>query len=71
MMFTNIRLFTSNQRCFNPALPNEVVASFYVQGYKLTLATYHLCTNQNGRVDIANKHQVLVMMNCCCFLYGF
>ena len=46
------------QKLFKPALPNDAAVSFYIQGHKLVLAVYHLCTNQLSKVDIAARYQV-------------
>ena len=47
------------QKGFKPALPGDVVVSFYVQAQKLVLAVYHLCVNASHKVDIASRYQVM------------
>ena len=40
--------FISSQKSLTPALPSELALSFFVQGYKLIFAVYHIVSDGKG-----------------------
>ena len=49
------------QKAFRPAVPNDIIVSFYCQAQKLVMAVYQLYVNQNNKYDIGNRHQVSII----------
>ena len=53
--FSSILLFF--QRGLNPVIPAELVLSFYLQGWKLILAVYHIVVDPKTNQSKFNRYQ--------------
>ena len=45
------------QRGLNPVIPAELVLSFYLQGWKLILAVYHIVVDPKTNMSKFNRYQ--------------
>ena len=53
----NIFPFLFFQRGLNPVIPAELVLSFYLQGWKLILAVYHIVVDPKTNMSKFNRYQ--------------